>query len=173
MGLEHTVVHELQLNDGNAFCFPRHRAVRRLWRTGVLAILLLFSLVGPLRAASVCGSDSSVKFAGINWESGEFITAVLQEIIERGYACATETVPGNTVTLEQALSNNDIQILGEEWVSRSDVWNKAAKAGTVRAVGHPFTDASEGWYIPDYMVLARKRWHRISVVSNSLMIRSM
>lgn len=102
--------------------------------------------------AQLCGEKTPIKFAGINWESGEFITAVIQEIIERGYGCATETVPGNTVTLEQALANNDIQILAEEWVSRSDVWNKASAAGSVRAVGHPFSEANEGWYVPDYLV---------------------
>ena len=116
--------------------------------------LLLCLLPGVALPApsSACGPGQSVKFAGINWESGEFITAVMREILERGYSCKTETVPGNTVTLEQALADNDIQILAEEWVSRSDTWKKAADAGQVRAIGHPFTDASEGWYVPDYMV---------------------
>lgn len=120
----------------------------------ILSGLVLGLLVSMLSAsvAAACPVAGPIKFAGVNWESGEFITAVMQEILERGYGCKTETVPGNTVTLEQALANDDIQILGEEWVSRSDVWNAAAKAGTVRAVGHPFIGANEGWYVPDYLV---------------------
>ena len=120
-----------------------------------LALVLLCCLlccVTAARAAPACPVSGSLHFAGVNWESGEFITAVMQELIERGYGCTTETVPGNTVTLEQALANDDIQILAEEWVSRSDVWKKAETEGTVRAIGHPFTEAREGWYVPDYMV---------------------
>jgi glycine betaine/proline transport system substrate-binding protein len=114
--------------------------------------LLFAGFSGPALAKPGCPVDKPIRFAGVNWESGEFITAVMQEIVERGYGCATEAVPGNTVTLEQALANNDIQILAEEWVSRSDVWKKAAAEGTVKAIGHPFTEAREGWYVPDYMV---------------------
>ena len=116
--------------------------------------IALFALVGPTEAAApaACGDGGAIKFAGLNWESGEFITATLQELIERGYGCVTETEPGNTVTLEQALANNDIQVLAEEWVSRSDVWKKAATAGAVQAIGHPFTEATEGWYVPEYLV---------------------
>lgn len=126
----------------------------RIWGLVLLASFLCFAARGE--AAPVCPVAGPVRFAGVNWESGEFITAVMQEIIERGYSCATETVPGNTVTLEQALANDDIQILAEEWVSRSDVWKKAEAEGSVRAIGHPFTEAREGWYVPDYMVQGPK-----------------
>ncbi|MEI9903276.1 MAG: ABC transporter substrate-binding protein [Asticcacaulis sp.] len=116
--------------------------------------LRLVPAVAQAQTAGACGQV--VRFAGLNWESGEFLTAVLRQILERGYGCKTETVPGNTVTLEQALADDDIQVIAEEWVSRSDTWKKAADAGRVRAVGHPFTDASEGWYVPDYMVHGEK-----------------
>lgn len=125
-------------------------ATAHLWAC-VLA-LLFAGFSGPALAKPGCPVDEPIRFAGVNWESGEFITAVMQEIIERGYGCVTETVPGNTVTLEQALANDDIHILAEEWVSRSDVWKKAAAQGAVKAIGHPFTEAREGWYVPDYMV---------------------
>jgi ABC-type proline/glycine betaine transport system permease subunit/ABC-type proline/glycine betaine transport system substrate-binding protein len=115
-------------------------------------VLLACSAVAPdARPQDACHGET-VKFAGLNWESGEFLTALMRQVLERGYGCKTDTVPGNTVTLEQALADDDIQILAEEWVSRSDTWKKAAEAGKVRAVGHPFTGASEGWYVPDYMV---------------------
>ena len=115
-----------------------------------MVALLLFS--AGRAAADVCGSGRLVTFAGINWESGEFITAVAREILERGLGCRTQSIPGNSVTLEQAVANDDVQIFAEEWVSRSDVWNSAAQKGLVRGVGHPFTGAAEGWYVPTYMV---------------------
>ena len=115
-------------------------------------ILLASALPVAAREGAACGVDKAVRFGGVNWESGEFLTAVMRELLERGYGCRTEVVPGNTITLEQALGADDVQIIAEEWVSRSDPWKKAEAAGRVVAVGHPFTDATEGWYVPDYLV---------------------
>jgi len=119
------------------------------------AILLAFAMLvlAPLQAeAGNCGNRPVIGFAGINWESGEFITAVTRELLERGFGCRTQTIPGNSVTLEQAVSNDDVQIFAEEWTSRSDVWKAAADAGKVTAVGHPIVGAVEGWYVPAYLV---------------------
>jgi len=101
---------------------------------------------------SYCAGAAPIVLAGLNWASGEFITAVTQEILERGLGCRTETIPGNTLTFEQALANNDLQIIAEEWVNRSDIWKKAADAGKVRAVGNSFTGATEGWAVPEYLI---------------------
>ena len=126
------------------------RALNRPFRIWLILLgLMLFA--HPAMAQDTC-HGKTVKFAGLNWESGEFLTALMRQIVERGYGCKTDTVPGNTVILEQALGDDDIQIIAEEWVSRSDTWKKAADAGKVEAIGHPFTGASEGWYVPDYMV---------------------
>ena len=116
--------------------------------------LALFLLLGwcPRAHAEYCASGRPIVLAGLNWESGEFITAVMQEILTRGFGCRTETIPGNTITFEQALSNDDVQIVAEEWINRSEVWNKAAAAGTVRAVGNTFTGPAEGWAVPEYVV---------------------
>ncbi len=114
----------------------------------ILLLLLVFSPV--LARADECGGRT-IMFAGLNWESGEFITAVLRALIEKGYGCRTDSIPGNTITLEQAVANDDVQLFAEEWVSRSDVWKKAVAAGQAKAVGHPFTGAAEGWYVPDYL----------------------
>ena len=43
-------------------------------------------------------------------------------------------------------------MLAEEWIGRSEAWNQAYKAGKVRAVGQVIQGASEGWYVPDYVV---------------------
>jgi glycine betaine/proline transport system substrate-binding protein len=117
-----------------------------------LLILGLLLASGAYARADYCSSGRTIAFAGLNWESGEFITAVMREIVERGFGCRTESIPGNTITFEQALANNDLQIVAEEWINRSEVWSKAAAAGQVRAIGHAFTGATEGWAVPEYMV---------------------
>jgi len=124
----------------------------RILRFATLLAAAMLVLL-PLQAeAGNCGKRAVISFAGINWESGEFITAVTREMLERGFGCRTQTIPGNSVTLEQAVSNDDVQIFAEEWTSRSDVWKVAAEAGKVTSVGHPIVGAVEGWYVPAYLV---------------------
>jgi glycine betaine/proline transport system substrate-binding protein len=104
------------------------------------------------QAAGWCESGKPVKFAGLNWESGMLLTDLLQFVLKNGYGCETDSLPGNSITMEQALGNNDIQVFAEEWIGRSDAWNKAAAAGKVVGVGAPIVGATEGWYVPRYVI---------------------
>ncbi|GLS06118.1 hypothetical protein GCM10007860_32850 [Chitiniphilus shinanonensis] len=110
----------------------------------------------PASAASTaspwCQSGKPVKVAGLNWESGELLTELLKTVLEQGYGCRVELVPSTTITIEHALAQNDIQVVAEEWVGRSEIWNKAAAAGKVKGVGRVIVGASEGWYVPEYVV---------------------
>jgi ABC-type proline/glycine betaine transport system permease subunit/ABC-type proline/glycine betaine transport system substrate-binding protein len=118
------------------------------------------------RAAAYCALGKPVVFAGVNWDSGEFITEVMREILSRGFGCRTQTLPGNSETLEQATADNDVQIFAEEWVSRSDIWKKAVAAGQVLGVGHPFVGAVEGWYVPTYLVQGDAARHIAAAAPN-------
>lgn len=119
----------------------------------IMSLLVAAGLAqaAPARA-DYCGSGKVVTFAGLNWESGALVTEAVKLILAKGYGCKVDVIPGNTITLEQATANNDVQIFAEEWIGRSDVWIKAAAAGTVKAVGHTFVGASEGWYVPTYLI---------------------
>jgi glycine betaine/proline transport system substrate-binding protein len=128
-------------------------------RMSISTMRLTFAAAGLMLAASASGANASycvdgktVTFAGIDWESGAFITEVMKTILAKGYDCQVDSIPGNSVTLEQATANNDVQIFAEEWLGRSDVWNKAVEEKKVVAVGKTFVGASEGWFVPDYVV---------------------
>ncbi|WP_379556435.1 glycine betaine ABC transporter substrate-binding protein, partial [Pseudomonas sp. MD330_11] len=73
-------------------------------------------------------------------------------VLEKGYVCKSDSLPGNSITMENALSSNVIQVFAEEWVGRSEVWNKDEKAGKVVGVGAPLLGAVEGWNLPRYVV---------------------
>ncbi|TWI55611.1 glycine betaine/proline transport system substrate-binding protein [Pseudomonas duriflava] len=120
-------------------------------RIAGMAVALLVA-AGSAQAAGWCESGKPVKFAGVNWESGILITELMSIVLKEGYGCRVDSVPGNSITLESALSTNDIQIFAEEWVGRSEVWNKAAEAGKVVGVGAPIKGATEGWYVPRYLI---------------------
>ncbi|WP_301951085.1 glycine betaine ABC transporter substrate-binding protein, partial [Klebsiella pneumoniae] len=57
-----------------------------------------------------------------------------------------------TVTMENALRQNDIQVTGEQWAGRSPVWRAAEEAGEVFSVGETVKGATEGWWVPEYLV---------------------
>ena len=126
----------------------------KIYKTLLTPLLSLSVLVaaGTAQAATWCESGKPVKFAGLNWESGMLFTDLMQFVLEKGYGCKTDSLPGNSIAMENALGSNDIQIFAEEWVGRSNVWVKAEKAGKVVGVGAPVVGAVEGWYVPRYVI---------------------
>lgn len=76
-------------------------------------------------ASCLKNENAPIKFGSLTWESGQFISAVLQTITEQGYRCKTELVPGTGPALETALAQNDIQVIGEQWVGRSPIMEDA------------------------------------------------
>ena len=124
------------------------------------AMLFAFTLLAAQSASAApaasaapwCAAGKPVKFAGLNWESGSLLTELMRTVMEQGYGCKTDSMPGNTIALEAALANNDIQILAEEWIGRSDAWNNAFKAGKVMPLGNVIVGATEGWYVPEYVI---------------------
>lgn len=71
--------------------------------------ILCVSFWSSLAYASCTEKDSApIKFGSLTWESGQFISSVLQTITEDGYGCKTELVPGTGPALETALAQNDI-----------------------------------------------------------------
>jgi len=106
-----------------------------------LSLFLLLGMLawGTSAKAAYCDGGHPVSFADINWESGEFITAVTEEIVERGLGCHTTGTPGNSVTLELAVANDDVNVFAEEWTGRTDIWQFAIDNIRVRPLfGHGF-----------------------------------
>lgn len=122
------------------------RSIRSLF-----AALLAATSIG-LASLPAAAAEQPVHFADLNWESGSLITEILRYIVENGYGLPTDTQPGTTITLETALAKNDIQVIAEEWAGRSPVWVKAEAEGKVAAIGDTVKGATEGWFVPEYVV---------------------
>ncbi|MFF7709442.1 glycine betaine ABC transporter substrate-binding protein [Pseudomonas sp. NPDC007930] len=118
---------------------------------GLPALLAGLAALGLLIGAAPANA-APVRFADLNWESGSLITEMLRLVVEKGYGQSTETLPGTTVTLEAALARNDIQVIAEEWAGRSPVWNDAQAQGKVAALGDTVKGATEGWWVPEYVI---------------------
>ncbi|NIJ42012.1 ABC-type proline/glycine betaine transport system permease subunit/ABC-type proline/glycine betaine transport system substrate-binding protein [Parvibaculum indicum] len=121
----------------------------------LLAILLIATaalFAGPSHAAA-CELKRPVMFGGLDWDSNAFHTEVARIVLERGYGCKTDVLPGSSLPLVTGLANGDIDVLMEVW--RDNVtkpWDDAHEAGKVVSLGVNFPDAVQGWYVPRYVI---------------------
>ena len=116
-----------------------------------LSLLCMSALLLPVSASAAC--DAPIKFGALTWESGQFISGVLKYIAEDGYYCTIEEVPGAGPALETALSQNDIQVIGEQWVGRSPIMEQAIAQNKVAVIGDTLKGgATQGWYVPKYVL---------------------
>ena len=123
----------------------------------LFAVAALFLATGGVSSASAaaatCEIDRPVMFGGLDWDSNAFHTELARLIIERGYGCDTDVLPGSTLPLITGLGRGDIDVLMEVWRDNvTEPWNDALQAGTVISLGTNFPDAVQGWYVPRYVI---------------------
>jgi ABC-type proline/glycine betaine transport system substrate-binding protein len=109
--------------------------------------MLLFSAwAAPTQA---CELNRPVVFAGLDWDSAGFHNAVARRIVETGYGCATDVIPGSTIPLLQGVAQGDIDVAMEIWKDAvTEVWQRALARRQVVELGVNFPDALQGWYVP-------------------------
>lgn len=140
----------------------------RFWRSCLLFLMVVVipATAGTLHSRSEtpsgaaassepsvdCASQPVIRLGGLDWESGQITTALLELLARDGLGCRTEVVPGSVPTLESALIQNDIQVIAEQWVGRSSGIDKAVKERKIVVIGDTLAGgATQGWYVPDYV----------------------
>jgi len=106
-----------------------------------------------VHAQSCAQPSSPVRFAEIGWDSGKFLTDIARTLVERGFGCKTETLPGtNPITLA-AVINGNLDIFVEYWQGRTASVEAAAQAGKVQVVGELVKGGGvEGIFVPEYVI---------------------
>lgn len=123
------------------------------WVVAMLVCLSGLCATVATAQTAACNGGQAIKFAGQTWESASFTTNVLALLLQQGYGCKTEIVPGTPAATETALAHNDIQVIAEQWSGRSPIMEAAIKTGQVKVVGDTLVGgADQGWYVPDYLV---------------------
>ena len=117
------------------------------------AIPLIFtSSIIPVQAATSCGA---VTIADMNWNSASFMANVDQFILQHGYGCDAELVPGDSVpTTTSMLEKGKPDIAPELWTNASkEALEKGAAEKRLRLAGRSLSDGGqEGFWVPEYMV---------------------
>ena len=130
------------------------------FRAFARAFCVLFLWAAPSLA---CELSRPIVFAGLDWDSAQFHTAVAQRILEAGYGCKTDVVVGSTIPLVQAMAQGDIDVAMEIWKDNvTEVWTKAETRGQVKELGINFDDAIQAWYIPRTLQQANPELKRVS-----------
>ncbi|MDE1950072.1 MAG: histidine ABC transporter substrate-binding protein [Burkholderiales bacterium] len=100
-----------------------------------------------------CASGKPVRFAEIGWDSGKFETEIIRALVERGFGCKTETVPGANPITQAAVQSGNIQFWVEYWQGRTEAVETAAKEGKIKLVGSLIKGGGvEGIYVPEYVI---------------------
>lgn len=105
------------------------------------------------QAADCDGLDRAVILAGLDWDSNAFHNGIAGFILEHGYGCEIEEIPGSTIPLMNGMIRGDIDITMEMWIPNvRDAWETAVADGDVAAAGISYPDAVQAWYVPKYLV---------------------
>jgi len=102
--------------------------------------------------AAECGR---VTLADMNWNSATLIANIDRFILEHGFDCDAELVPGDTMpTGTSMIEKNQPDIASEFWSnSLKDALDKGVKEGRIRYAGKSLSQGGEeGFWVPEYMV---------------------
>ncbi len=104
-------------------------------------------------AGPVCPDGRPVMFGLMDWESGRLHTAVARFLVEEGFGCETDAIPGSTIPLLSGLVRGDLDVVMEVWMDRATkIWDRGVRRGRVASAGINMANAMQGWYVPRYMI---------------------
>lgn len=128
----------------------------RPFRTAVAALAfagLLLATPALAQADDCAGFDRPIVFAELDYDSVNLLTDLARFVLEEGFGCATDAIPGTTLPLLQGSVRGDVDVTMEVWTDNTaDFWREALAAGTVRELSPVFDDASQGFFVPRYLV---------------------
>jgi len=117
-----------------------------------LAAAALTLATASFQAQAECGK---VTIADMNWNSATLIANIDRFILEHGYGCEAELVPGDTMpTGTSMIEKAEPDVAPELWSnSMKDALQRGVDEKRLRIVGKSLSDGGEeGFWVPKYMV---------------------
>jgi glycine betaine/proline transport system substrate-binding protein len=109
--------------------------------------------VAAAMSSTVVADCGSITMAEMNWASAELMANVDKMILEKGFGCEVELVPGATMTTFASMNEKgQPDIASELWINAvRDPLNKALAEGRLYSANSgPITGLGEGWWIPKH-----------------------
>lgn len=123
-----------------------------MYKKSILAGLLTLTATSSFAAAQSCGK---VEIADMNWNSASLMANIDKFILEHGYGCDAELIPGDTMPTSTSMAEKGQPDIAPE------MWTNAVKAlidrgvadGRLSIAGKSLSDGGEeGFWVPKYMV---------------------
>ncbi|TAD90487.1 MAG: ABC transporter substrate-binding protein [Alphaproteobacteria bacterium] len=129
------------------------RALKAAWSAAFVAVAAVGGLMAAPTTALACELTRPVTFAGLDYDSAAFHTTIARTIVEKGFGCRTERIPGATIPLVNGLARGDVDVTMEIWLANPvQPWVDAERDRRVVRLGTTFPDATEGWFVPRALV---------------------
>ena len=119
--------------------------MKKLALVAAIASTAFFGLSSSAFAA--CGS---VSIAEMNWASAQLMANVDKIILQEGYGCDVEIVPGDTMPTFTSMNEKGApDVAGELWINAvANPLSKAKEEGRLHTVSEgPITGLGEGWWL--------------------------
>ena len=110
---------------------PMHlpTAIRRT----AIGVALAALLVGApaLAQADDCASfDRTIVFAELGYGSADIMTDIARFVLDEGFGCTTDALPGATLPILQGMIRGDIDVDMEVWVDNTpEFWHRGGRSG--------------------------------------------
>ncbi len=105
------------------------------------------------RPEACAGLGRPIVFGDLDWESAQVANWIARLILEAGFGCETDAIPGTVVPIYQGAVRGDVDVIMEVWTDNvPDLWTDAVARGVVVEAGVAFDDALQGWFVPRYLV---------------------
>ncbi|GLV47630.1 ABC transporter substrate-binding protein [Thermus sp. LT1-2-5] len=115
-------------------------------------LVVALALVG-LAWAQKCETSRTIVFADYDWESARVHNRIAQFILEKGFGCKTDALPGTSIPLITGLGRGDVDVSMEIWYNLTrDVVDQLEREGKIQRLGVNFPDAVQGWFVPTYVI---------------------
>ena len=118
----------------------------------LIAALMISGSALSAQAADDCGK---VTIADMNWNSATLIGNIDRFVLEHGFGCDAEMVPGDTMPTGASMTEKgEPDIAPEFWAnSMREAVDKGVEEGRLAIAGKSLSDGGEeGFWVPDYMV---------------------
>lgn len=111
--------------------------------------------VGALTAQASCELDETIQIADMSWASASTIAHVESKILEHGFGCKTQFVPGDTVTTATTMvKKGRPHIAPELWSSNAkNLIAEGKEKGTAYVAGNVYSGGGiDAWWVPKYVI---------------------
>jgi glycine betaine/proline transport system substrate-binding protein len=129
-------------------------AFESIWEDMMKSVIFGLAVAGSAflfsagaQAADDCGE---ITIAEMNWASAEFIANLDKVVLEEGFGCSVELIPGATMTTFASMeSKGEPMVAPELWANAVQTpLKKAVEEGRMAVLNMaPITGAGEGWMI--------------------------